>query len=58
MLKDKSKDLLPLLIILESIGKIKIYSDSYLDALTFYQAEDQVKFNASLLLLANVGEYS
>lgn len=58
MLPDKSKDLLPLLVMLESIGKIKIYSRQYDNALDFYVADDQVKFNASLLLLSNLGEYT
>jgi uncharacterized protein with HEPN domain len=55
---DKSKDLLPLLIILESIGKIEVYAKNFDEPIDFYQADDQVKFNASLLLLSNIGEYS
>lgn len=55
---DKSKDLLPLLIILESIGKIEVYAKNFDEPIDFYQADDQLKFNASLLLLSNIREYS
>jgi uncharacterized protein with HEPN domain len=54
----KEKDLLPLLVILESTGKIKIYSEDFNDAALFFQCDDQAKFNASLLLLINIGEQS
>lgn len=53
-----SKDLLPLLIILESIGKIELYTTQFNNALDFFQNDDQVQFNASLLLLINIGEYA
>lgn len=54
----KEKDLLPLLVMLESIGKIEIYAREFKDATDFFQHDDQVKFNASLLLLINIGEQS
>lgn len=50
------KDLLPLLIILESIGKIEVYTVNFSTALDFFQNDDQIHFNASLLLLINIGE--
>lgn len=49
-------DLVYLLMILESAGKIVIYNTSFNDALEFYRSNDQLNFNASLLLLANIGE--
>lgn len=42
--------------ILESVGKIEIYSRGYRDAITFFEANDQQPFNASLALLMNIGE--
>lgn len=54
----KEKDLLPLLVTLESIGKIEIYASGFNNAIDFFQHDDQVKFNASLLLLINIGEQS
>jgi uncharacterized protein with HEPN domain len=51
-----SKDLLPLLIILESIGKIEVYTTQFTNASDFFQNDDQIQFNASLLLLINIGE--
>lgn len=56
MLEDKGKDLLPLLVMLESVGKIRIYSDGFNEAKDFFQADNQAKFNASLLLMLNIGE--
>lgn len=53
-----SKDLLPLLIIIESIGKIEVYTHQFGNALDFFQNEDQMHFNASLLLLINIGEHA
>ncbi|MFI5221497.1 MAG: DUF86 domain-containing protein [Bacteroidia bacterium] len=49
-------DLLYLLIILESIGKIEKYSHGFNNSVLFYQHQDQLNFNATLLLLANIGE--
>ena len=45
-----------LLNILESIEKIFIYSKDCLDAETFYELNDQLNFNATLNLFANIGE--
>lgn len=56
MSRPNSKDLLPLLIVLESIGKIEIYTTPFTNALDFFQNDDQIQFNASLLLLINIGE--
>ena len=58
MSQSKEQDLLPLFVILESIGKIKIYAEDFHDAYLFFHFEDQAKFNASLLLLINIGEQS
>lgn len=54
----KKNDLLPLLTMLESLGKIEIYAKGFTDATRFFIQDDQAKFNASLLLLMNVGEQS
>jgi uncharacterized protein with HEPN domain len=58
MSPDKERDLLSLLVILESIGKIKIYAEDFSDPTLFFQFDEQAKFNASLLLLINIGEQS
>lgn len=57
MSENKSRDLLPLLVIMESIGKISVYSKGFHSAQDFFMSDDQVRFNASLLLLSNIGEY-
>ena len=49
-------DLLYLLGILESIGKIEKYTEICFDADDFYFANEQLNFNASLNLLGNIGE--
>jgi uncharacterized protein with HEPN domain len=49
-------DLLYLLGILESIGKINRYTLPCVTADDFYFFNDQMNFNASLNLLANIGE--
>lgn len=49
-------DLVYLLIVLESAGKIKSYTSKFTDAFEFFNAGDQLNFNASLLLLPNIGE--
>ncbi|HLG34640.1 MAG TPA: HepT-like ribonuclease domain-containing protein [Bacteroidia bacterium] len=49
-------DLVYLLRILESIGKIKLYSQSFSKATDFFEANEQQNFNASLALLLNIGE--
>jgi uncharacterized protein with HEPN domain len=56
MLLSEKNDLLYLLNILESIGKIWIYTKETNDAETFYELNDQLNFNASINLLANIGE--
>ena len=55
---NKSRDLLPLLVMLESVEKILLYAKGCETAERFLWAEEQVKFNASLLLLSNIGEYA
>jgi uncharacterized protein with HEPN domain len=49
-------DLVYLLRILESVGKISIYSRGYKTELEFFEANDQQPFNACLALLMNIGE--
>ncbi len=56
MLADIKNDLMYLLNILESVAKIKIYSADCLDAEEFYRLNEQMNFNASLNLFANLGE--
>lgn len=58
MSQGKEKDLLPLLVMLESLGKIEIYANGFATADVFFYDNDQLKFNASLLLLLNIGEQS
>ena len=58
MLENTANDLLYILSILESIGKIEKYSKSYDDAENFFDAQDQMPFNATLSLLINIGEVS
>ena len=49
-------DLVYLLGILEAAGKISIYTSSFSNAFDFYQANDQLNFNASLLMVATIGD--
>jgi len=56
MLPDIKNDLMYLLNILESIEKILLYSKDCTRAEEFYEMNDQLNFNASLNLLANIGE--
>ncbi|MCR4437417.1 MAG: DUF86 domain-containing protein [Eubacteriales bacterium] len=56
MLPGIRNDLMYLLNILESIEKILLYSKDCNDAETFYELNDQLNFNASLNLFANIGE--
>ncbi|HLP47024.1 MAG TPA: HepT-like ribonuclease domain-containing protein [Candidatus Deferrimicrobium sp.] len=56
MLAELKNDLLYLLNILESIEKIHIYSRKVDTAEDFFYANDQLNFNATLNLLANIGE--
>ncbi|MCF0073962.1 DUF86 domain-containing protein [Dyadobacter sp. CY261] len=53
-----SRDLLPILVIMESIGKIEVYTDQFRSAIEFFQKDDQMQFNASLLLIINIGEHA
>ena len=56
MLRSIENDLVHLLGILNSIAKIRIYSDEYTSPEEFYKADNQLNFNACLNLLANTGE--
>lgn len=56
MLQNIKNDLMYLLNILESIEKILLYSCHISNAETFYELNDQLNFNATLNLLANIGE--
>jgi uncharacterized protein with HEPN domain len=49
-------DLVYFLTVLESTGKIIIYTENFNDAQTFYEANEQLNFNASLLLIATIGD--
>ena len=49
-------DLMYLLNILECIEKIILYSADCSDAEAFYENNEQMNFNATLNLLANMGE--
>ncbi|AYQ33022.1 DUF86 domain-containing protein [Runella sp. SP2] len=55
---NRSRDLLPLLVMLESVEKILLYAKGFQTAKDFLWADDQLRFNASLLLLSNIGENS
>jgi uncharacterized protein with HEPN domain len=56
MLREKKNDLFHLLNILESIGKIEKYVGKISTADEFINANDQLNYNATLTLLANLGE--
>lgn len=56
MLKNIRNDLLYLLGILNSIGKIKKYTKEITSSEQFYDVNDQLNYNASLNLLALIGE--
>ena len=58
MLPNITNDLLHILSILESIEKLSGYKKGYSDAEEFFEAADQLPFNASLSLLVNIGETS
>ncbi|MGL5428531.1 MAG: HepT-like ribonuclease domain-containing protein [Cetobacterium sp.] len=58
MLQNITNDLLYVLSILESIGKLQKYTKNYVDPEIFFDANDQMPFNASLSLLVNIGEAS
>ncbi len=56
MLRDAKNDLFHLLNILESIGKIRKYTEDIDSPEQFIDQKDQMIYNASLTLLANIGE--
>ncbi len=56
MLRDKSNDLFHMLSLLESIGKVEKYVGSIEDADEFINTNDQLNYNATLTLLANISE--
>ncbi len=56
MLPGIKNDLMYLLNILECIEKIVLYSADCSDAEAFYKKNEQMNFNATLNLLANIGE--
>lgn len=58
MQQQPKSDLVYLLGILESIGKIEHYSKDFDDSYGFYTADDQLRFNASLMLIATIGDYA
>lgn len=55
-MQNANKDLLYLLRILEAIEKILLYSKEYKTAEEFLFTNDQRDFNASLLLMMQIGE--
>jgi uncharacterized protein with HEPN domain len=56
MLPNKKNDLLYLINILEYIGKIWKYTEETNSAEELFEMNDQLNLNASLTLLANIGE--
>jgi uncharacterized protein with HEPN domain len=56
MQQAKENDLLPILVILESCGKILKYISEFEEPLKFFEFDDQSRFNATLMLLTNIGE--
>jgi len=56
MLPNEKNDLMYLLNILEYIGKIWKYAEKAGNAEELYELNDQMNLNASLTLLANIGE--
>ena len=56
MLPGIKNDLMYLLNLLECIEKIILYSADCTDAEAFYENNEQMNFNATLNLLANIGE--
>ena len=56
MLREERNDLFHLLNLLESIGKIERYLGNISNADDFINANDQLIYNATLTLLANIGE--
>ena len=56
MLKDKNNDLLYLLSIIESVEKVMLYSKDSQSAISFFDINEQINFNATLTLLMHIGE--
>ena len=56
MLPGIENDLLYLLNILEALGKISLYASGFNDAEKFYEADDQLHFNAVLNQFSYIGE--
>jgi uncharacterized protein with HEPN domain len=56
MLVDARNDLMYLLNILEYIGKIQKYTEEINSPEEFYEINNQMNFNGSINLLANIGE--
>ncbi|MDR1150459.1 MAG: hypothetical protein LBJ93_02405 [Clostridiales bacterium] len=56
MLADIKNDLMYLLNILEHIGKIRKYTEKINSPKEFYEINDQMNFNGTINLLANIGE--
>jgi uncharacterized protein with HEPN domain len=56
MLADVRNDLMYLLNILEYVGKIRKYTEKIDSPEEFYEINDQMNFNGSINLLANIGE--
>jgi uncharacterized protein with HEPN domain len=56
MLPSLKNDLMYLLNTLESIEKIILYSADCIDSEDFYEKNEQMNFNVTLNLLANIGE--
>ncbi|GHV42547.1 hypothetical protein AGMMS50268_07900 [Spirochaetia bacterium] len=56
MSPNKKNDLLYLMNILEYIGKVWKYTEGTKDAEELYELNEQLNLNASLTLLANIGE--
>ncbi|GHU73186.1 hypothetical protein FACS189450_12470 [Spirochaetia bacterium] len=56
MSPNKRNDLLYLMNILEYIGKVWKYTEGTKDAEELYELNEQLNLNASLTLLANIGE--
>jgi len=56
MLPNEKNDLMYLINILEYIGKIWKYTESINNADELYELNEQMNLNASLTLLANIGE--
>lgn len=56
MLKDKKNDLMHLLTMLESLEKVRLFSEGAEDAEAFYELNEQLNLNAVLNLLVHLGE--